>query len=172
MRFLASTLFYVPALRRMADDLADEAEIAADDRAAGDDRGVLASAIVALAQFYPLNRGTPAFQAYVIAPGFDGCGLLERRVRRLVGERVPARTHLTRKSMVWAVAALILVWVSGLPMASAADPGVGSEKSALHRGTEHCRHHHGPLFSHIFCPGATLQSAIRCAHSAGDMARG
>ena len=30
MRFLACTLFYIPALRRLADDLTDEAEIEAD----------------------------------------------------------------------------------------------------------------------------------------------
>jgi Zn-dependent protease with chaperone function len=172
MRFLASMLFYIPALRRMADDLADEAEIAADDRAAANDPGVLASAIVALAQFDSQSAGTPAFRASTIAPGIQRCGLLERRVRRLVGERVPARTHLTRKSLAWAVAALILVWVSGLPMASASAPGLGSEKGALHHGAERCRHHHGPFFSHLFCPGATLQSPIRCAHSAAEMARG
>ncbi len=168
MRFLASTLFYIPALRRMADDLADEAEIAADDRAAANDPGVLASAIVALAQFDSQGAGTSAFRASAIAPGIQRCGLLERRVRRLVGERAPARTHLTRRSLAWAVAALVLVWVSGLSMAPASAPGLSSEKSALHHGAEHCRHHHGPLFSHLFCPGATLdESAIRCAHSAG-----
>ena len=35
LRFLACTLFFLPALRRLAADAADEAEIAADDRAAG-----------------------------------------------------------------------------------------------------------------------------------------
>lgn len=168
MRFLASMLFYIPALRRMADDLADEAEIAADDRAAADDPGVLASAIVALAQFDPANGGTAAFRASAIASGIEGCGLLERRVRRLVGERVPARTHLTRRSLAWAVAALALVWVSGLSVVPAPASGSSSEKTALHHTAEHCRHHHGPFFSHLFCPGATLdESAIRCAHSAG-----
>ena len=168
MRFLASTLFYIPALRRMADDLADEAEIAADDCAAANDPGVLASAIVALAQFDPLNGGTPAFRASAIAPGIQRCGLLERRVRRLVGERAPVRTHLTRRSLAWAVAALVLVWGSGLSMASASAPGLNSEQNAPHHGAEHCRHHNGPFFSHLFCPGAVLgEPAIRCAHSAG-----
>ena len=172
MRFLASMLFYIPALRRMADDLADEAEIAADDRAAANDPGVLASAIVALAQFDSLNAATPVFRASAIAPGIQRCGLLERRVRRLVGERAPAGTHLTRRSLAWAVAVLVLVWVSGLSMAPASASQLSSEKNALHHGTEHCRHHHGPFFSHLFCPGAALEeAATRCAHTAGEMAR-
>ena len=172
MRFLASTLFYIPALRRMADDLADEAEIAADDRAAANEPSVLASAIVALAQFDALNAASPAFRASGIAPGIQGCGLLERRVRRLVGERAPARTHLTRRSIAWAVTVLVLVWISGLSIAPATAPESNSQKYALHHGAEHCRHHRGPFFSHFFCPGATLEeSATRCAHSTGEMGR-
>ena len=168
MRFLASTLFYVPALRRMADDLADEAEIAADDRAAADDPGVLASAILALAQFDPLKGGTTAFQESAIASGIQRRGLLERRVRRLVGERAPARTHLTRRSLAWAVAALVAVWVSGLSMAPASIAGTNSHQMASNHSIEHCRHHHVPFFSHLFCPSATLPaSATGCAHSVG-----
>ena len=173
MRFLASMLFYIPALRRMADDLADEAEIAADDRAAANDPGVLASAIVTLAQFDPLSGDAPTLRASAIAPGIQRRGLLERRVRRLVGERVPARTHLTRTSLAWAVAVLVLVWVSGLSITPASASGLSSERDALHHGAEHCRHHHAPFFSHLFCPGVALEtSAIRCAHSAGEMTPG
>ncbi len=168
MRFLASTLFYIPAIRRMADDLADEAEIAADDRAAASDPGVLASAIVALAQFESLGAGTQAIAASAMVPGIQRCGLLERRVRRLVGERAPARTHLTRRSLAWAVAALVAIWISGLSIAPTSLAGASSQKMAPDLHTEHCRHHHGPLFSHLFCPGATLQASVtRCAHSAG-----
>lgn len=168
MRFLASTLFYVPALRRMADDLADEAEIAADDRAAADDPGVLASAILALAQFDPLKGGTTAFQESAIASGIQRRGLLERRVRRLVGERAPARTHLTRRSLAWAMAALVAVWVSGLSMAPASIDGTNSHQMASNHSIEHCWHHHVPFFSHLFCPSATLPaSATWCAHSVG-----
>ena len=173
MRFLASMLFYIPALRRVADDLADEAEIAADDRAAANDPGVLASAIVALAQFDSQGAGTSPFRASTMAPGIQRCGLLERRVRRLVGERAPPGTHLTRRSLAWAVAALVAVWISGLSIAPASARGLDSEKNTLHHGTEHCRHHHGPFFSHLFCPGAALEeSATRCAHSTREMARG
>ena len=150
MRFLASTLFYIPALRRVADDLADEAEIAADDLAAANDPGVLASAIVALAQFDPLKGDRTAFQASAIASGIQRRGLLERRVRRLVGERAPARTHLTRSSLAWAVAALVAVWVSGLSMAPASIAGTNSHQMASNHPIEHCRHHHGSFFSHFF----------------------
>ena len=168
MRFLASTLFYIPALRRMADDLADEAEIAADDRAAANDPAVLACAIVALAQFDPLKGGTTAFQESAIASGIQRRGLLERRVRRLVGERAPARTHLTRRSLAWAVAVLVAIWISGLSMAPASIAGTNSHQMAWNHPIEHCRHHPGSFFSRLFCPGGTLQaSSARCAHTAG-----
>ena len=166
LRFLASTLFYIPALRRVADDLADEAEIAADDLAAASDPGVLASAILALAQFDPVIGGKPAFQESAIASGIQRCGLLERRVRRLVGERAPARTHLTRRSLGWAVAALVAVWVSGMSIPPAALAGTPPHTMPAGHTSEHCRHHHGPFFSHLFCSGAALQaSATRCGHS-------
>lgn len=168
MRFLASTLFYIPALRRVADDLADEAEIAADDLAAAGDPGVLASAILALAQFHPINGVTPALPGSAIASGIQRCGLLDRRVRRLVGERAPARTHLTRRSLAWAVAALVAVWVSGLSIAPAALADMHSHTMAPAHPSKHCRHHRGPFFAHLFCPGVALQaSAAPCAHSTG-----
>ncbi len=168
MRFLASTLFYIPALRRVADDLADEAEIAADDLAAISDPGVLASAILALAQFNPITEGTPAFERSAMASGIQRCGLLERRVRRLVGERAPARTHLTRRSLAWAIATLAAVWISGLSIPPAALADTHSHTTAPPRNSEHCRHHHGLFFAHLFCPGAAIQaSATRCAHSTG-----
>lgn len=166
MRFLASTLFYIPALRRVADDLADEAEIAADDLAAANDPGVLASAILALAQFHPVIGGKP-FQESAIASGIQRRGLLERRVRRLVGERAPAQTHLTRRSLGWAMAALVAVWVSGMSIPPAALAGTPSNTMSGGHTSEHCRHHHGPFFFHLFCPGAGLQaSTTRCGHSA------
>ena len=168
MRFLASTLFYIPALRRVADDLADEAEIAADDFAAAGDPGVLASAILALAEFNRITGGTPAFQRSAIASGIQRCGLLERRVRRLVGERAPARTHLTRRSLAWAIAALTAVWISGLSIPPTVLPDTHSHTTAPVHSSEHCRHHHGLFFAHLYCPGAALQtSATRCAHTAG-----
>jgi Zn-dependent protease with chaperone function len=168
MRFLASTLFYIPALRRVADDLADEAEIAADDLAAASDPGVLASAILALAQFGPITGRIPPFQRSAVAPGIQRCGLLERRVRRLVGERAPPRTHLTRRSLAWAIAALVAVWVSGLSIPPTALAETHSHTTVPGHPSEHCRHHHGLFFAHLFCPGASLQaSATHCAHSTG-----
>lgn len=166
MRFLASTLFYIPALRRVADDLADEAEIAADDLAAASDPGVLASAILALAQFDPVTGRATAFERSAIASGIHRCGLLERRVRRLVGERAPARTHLTRRSLAWALAALVAIWVSGLSIPATTLADTHAHTTAPDHRSEHCRHHHGPFFEHLLCPGAGSQtSASHCGHT-------
>lgn len=162
MRFLASALFYIPALRRMAEDLADESEIAADDRAAENDPRVLASAIVALAQFETSSAGTRGFAVSFASKGTQRSGVLERRIRRLVGEPAAARTHLTRRSLAWAVGALAAVWISGISIVPAAVSGISTGEVAQ---LQHCRHHDGPFFFHLFCPGTGLEvSPIRCAH--------
>ena len=52
-RILGCTLFWIPAFRRLAADMADEAEIDADDAAAAGQPLVLASAILSLAAWRP-----------------------------------------------------------------------------------------------------------------------
>ena len=91
-RFLACTLFWLPAIRRLADDVADEAEVLADDEARRGRPLALATAILSLAGRAP-SRALP------VVVGFAQPSLLERRVRRLTGEQVSARTHLTRTSL-------------------------------------------------------------------------
>jgi hypothetical protein len=161
LRFLGRTLFWIPALRRLADDMADEAEILADDAGAREQPLVLASAIVALAGWSTpaaarATRPFPAATAVGIIAGHDGGAapardaLLDRRVRRLAGEAVPVATHVTRRSLVWASAALAAVWASGIIMAHplpAAVPG--------HPDAEHCEHHRRSALSHLFCLGLT-----------------
>lgn len=160
LRFFACTLFWLPALRRLADDVADEAEIQADDRAAGDEPLVLASAIVAVARLAQLPDRLAG------AVGFTRHDLLERRVRRLAGENAPVGTHVTRRSIVFAAAVLLLVWVSGTmmahPMAAASvRPGTMPMTPAS------CTRHPGPPILHVFCPGITVHgSHYHCPHAA------
>jgi Zn-dependent protease with chaperone function len=111
LRFLTCTLFWIPALRRLADDIADDAEIQADDAAAAGQPLVLASAIVALA------RSMAEFTLPHAAVGFHRSELLERRVRRLLGEEPLPGSRLTRRSLLSATGALLLVFVSGAVMA-------------------------------------------------------
>ncbi len=169
LRFLAQVLFWLPALRRIADDAADEMEIAADDHAAraaaaftsddGDDRRgplVLASAILSLAaaqDFY--GRGAVSDAAVIGAVGFHRQDLLGRRVRRLTGEEVAFGTHLTRRSVGGATAALAAVWISGLMMAHPL-PGANS-------ALEHCEHHHAFALMHLFCRGESRDQ--QCPHT-------
>lgn len=156
LRFLANTLFYVPALRRLVDDLADEAEIAADDEAtvaAPATRLVLASAILTLADTsagfgQPLPAG---------AVGFQRVDLLERRIRHLTGESAPAGTRVTRASVGGAVAILIAVWISGLMMAQPL--GAATFKNGVRLPAPsgdavmtHCQHR-GWAITHLFCVG-------------------
>ncbi|MDQ6830841.1 MAG: M48 family metalloprotease [Gemmatimonadota bacterium] len=157
LRFLAQVLFWVPALRRIADDAADEMEVAADDYAArraatfsggAGNRGplVLASAILALADARTsYGRGMSSDAAVIGGVGFHRQDLLERRVRRLAGEDVAFGTHLTRRSVTGACAALAAVWISGLMMAHP----LPAADSVL----EHCEHHHDFALMHLFCRG-------------------
>lgn len=167
LRFLAHVLFWVPAIRRIADDAADEMEVAADDHAAraaasftsdGEARPgplVLASAILSLADTRaPAGRGAVSARMHG-AVGFHRQDQLERRVRRLAGEEVAFGTHLTRRSVTGATAALAAVWISGLMMAH--------PLPAATSASEHCEHHHRFALSHLLCRGQHPNQP--CAHT-------
>lgn len=187
LRFLACTLFYLPALRRLADDAADEAEIAADDEAVSraPSRGplVLASAILEIARHWgqvATASAAPNLGSESAAVGFQRVDLLDRRVRRLMGEDARVGTHVTRRSLSGAGAALAAIWVSGLIMAHPLPAGVddaglfglaGSSAHetavihASHQGT-HCDHHGAFALTHLFCLGFGARSpGVPCPHA-------
>ncbi|MEO6526367.1 MAG: M56 family metallopeptidase [Gemmatimonadaceae bacterium] len=168
-RFLGRTLFWLPALSRLAADMADEAEIDADDRAAGTSPLVLASAIVSVAEW---SRQRHAWaQDFSGAVGFAQGDMIERRVRRLAGEDVPMLTHVTRRSIIAAVAALALVLTSGVLMAHPLPDKAGGHMSHGGRGSANCGHHEGPALLHLFCPGlGTARASQPCPHFAGRTA--
>lgn len=131
LRFLASVVFWLPVLRRIADDIADETELAADE-AAGAEPLSLAAALVALAGWSGQTRPVAAVG---ITPGGphgasdaldcaeqrttasgDDCrvsALLDRRVRRLLGEHPTPRSRVTVWSAALAVCLVALAWASG-----------------------------------------------------------
>lgn len=189
LRFLACTLFYLPALRRLADDAADEAEIAADDDAArqgslGDRPIVLASALVEIARHWPAfsEEGSRSSLPFVGVVSVGGTDLLDRRVRRLLGAETVVRTHVTRRSLASAGAVLVMVWFSGLMMAHplptdvAADQGfMGLELS--HSATQphgvshdsHCDHRGAFALTHLFClSGHAHKQGQPCPHATGQ----
>lgn len=139
LRFLTCMLFWIPALRGLAADVADEAEVQADDVAAAGEPLVLASAIVALA------RSGPALIPRA-AVGFHRPELLERRVRRLLGQDPLPTSHLTRRSLFAAFVALLLVFASGAAMAHPLPAG-GEAHSPVH-----CTAHDSNVALHLFCP--------------------
>lgn len=167
LRFLSLLLFWIPALRRLASDVADEAEVAADDaasRSAGGVRGplVLASALLSLAGWAPATAGSPAGAlAGVTVGAASRHDLLERRVRRLAGEEVEIDTHVTRRSVGGAVGALAVTWLSGLMMVHPMPVA-----SAAHPFADHCMRHHSAAILHLFCPGVDgWPGAGRCPHA-------
>lgn len=143
-RFLAVLLFWLPALRRVADDLADEAEIEADSQAARRYPLELASALLALA-------GGPR----VVAPstwggvGLQSYDLLPRRVQRLTGLEPSAASRVSRRSLLGAALMLALAWSSGIMVLHPLPPVGDTVKSEMH-----CMHHTGSPWSHLLCRGA------------------
>ena len=163
LRFFALTLFWIPALKRLADDVADEAEVLADDHAAGDEPLVLAAAILSVAA-WPTRM-----VAIEGAVGITCQDILERRVRRLAGEDTSCGTHVTRRSIAAAAAALALVWTSGVVVAHPLDAHAGMSVGAHGQrgGTPlDCLHHEGLVLLHLFCDGISLGGAhYRCPHA-------
>ncbi len=176
LRFLGCTLFWNPAFRRLASDMADEAEISADDVAARGAPLVLASAILLLAAWRSpaASEGGPhAIPAGAVVglvengsrrkARFDA--LLDRRVRRLAGQTVVVSTHLTRRSILAAAAMLALVWISGVAVAHPM-PTAGA-----HADAAHCDHPGEGALSHLFCRGTpfsratSVVGASRCPHA-------
>ncbi len=152
-RFLSCTLFWLPALRRLADDVADEVEIAADDYAAKGRPLVLASAIVRLAGWRQQNLWSGAV-------GFQRDDLLDRRVLRLAGEEPGVSSHVTRRSLAGAALALLMVMASGVLVA---EPSEGERGAPA---TRHCSHLTELPLAHLFCPGLHARSdAEQCPHS-------
>lgn len=142
LRTLASVLFWLPALRRIAADLEDEWEITADDEAARRFALPLATAILRL------GGGDPDIAEPAV--GFQRADLLPRRIRRLAGEAPLPLSHLSRRSVVAAAAALLIVWSSGImvlhPLADPASTDPAAPPA-------HCDHAHESAFSHLFCRG-------------------
>lgn len=150
LRMLSCALFWLPALRRLAADAADEAEIRADDHAARRDPLVLASAILALGP-NPRSATVPSSTA------FHQPDLFERRVRRLAGEVVSPRSHVNRRSIAGALGILLLAWTAGV----AVTHPLPSDSTRAH-----CEHHDGSPLGHLFCLG--LIDAARpqdCPHT-------
>lgn len=177
LRFLACTLFYLPTFRRLAEDAADEAEILADDAAAREVPLVLAETLVLLATAFRVCGDTGGVGPAAIprfAVGFQRVGLIDRRVRRLLGEDVPIRTHVTLGSLAGAAGLLITIALSGLvmahPLAAAPLGTVPAGAAALSPGGRsssdgaHC-HRSELAIAHLFCFGFHHHPAgTRCPH--------
>lgn len=136
LRFVGLTLFWIPALKRMAADVAIDAELEADQAGAGDRPLVMASALVKAAR----ERST--LHLALVTPLIRD-DLLAVRVRRLAGERPMLPSRVTFPAFAGATAALCVVWLSGAVMAHPLDAtdGIGPG----------CLHHSGWAASHLFC---------------------
>jgi Zn-dependent protease with chaperone function len=149
LRFLACTLFWLTAVRRLVDDLADEAEVVADDAAVRGRPLALASSLLTLAQWRARRP---------VGIGFGDRDMLDRRVRRLAGDTVPPQSRLTRRAVGAAFVLLMLAWSAGFVVAHPV--GQDAEGHA-----EHCQHSGLGTLLHLYCPGYSAQQGrADCRH--------
>lgn len=127
IRFFSCMLFWLPALRRLSEDMIDEAEFFADSTAAGDEPITLASAILSLATWPDIPQGMARS-----ATGFARQSTVERRVRALLGEKVTFRSNLTKRSIWSALVAISLMWTSGIAVSHPMPGGGLPADATLH----------------------------------------
>lgn len=162
LRALSYVLFWVPALRQIAEDIADEAEIAADDSAGRfSDPLVLANALVKLGA-WRIPSASATFASAV--PGFLRKDMLDRRVRRLIGADVSPRPRSSGRALAGAVVMLVISTASGV-----VDVHALPSHGALHQAGAHCAHEGVRSLAHLFCRwgvrGALLPDGGRdCPH--------
>ncbi|MCL4214102.1 MAG: M48 family metalloprotease [Gemmatimonadales bacterium] len=159
MRFVAKALFWLPLFRRLADDLAEEVEILADDEAARAIEArakeapgvpgslVLAEAIVTLASAFAGQASVTPRSPRLMGVGMlaaDAPDLVERRVRRLMGESVAARSHVRRSHLLTALLAVGLFWTGLFPTVHPL------EAQGAHM-VAHCEHLGWSPFAHLIC---------------------
>ena len=154
LRFLSRALFWLPPVACLADDLADEAEIVADDAAAERGSLVFASALVALAREFGSRAQSERHAlgvAEVLAGASPAGDLLEHRVRRLVGEEVAPRSHVTARCAAVGCTALLLALASSVAVVHPL-PAQGPESPS------HCTHHQLWSATHLFCRGGATST--------------
>lgn len=122
LRFAAKTFFWLPLIGFLAEDLMVDAELTADDFAAsprgGSDPLDVASALIKIGRISRANA-----EKLAAIPAIGGFRLLDRRVRRLADEPVPARAVIPRRPVLLSSAALVVLWSSSTfaPVAASAD---------------------------------------------------
>ena len=133
LRFAAKTFFWLPLFGLLSEDLMADAEVMADDYAAspraGSDPLEVASALVKIGRISRANAVN-----LDATPAIGGFRLLDRRVRRLVDEPVPAPASIPRRPVLLSSAALLIVWLS-----STFVPGIASADMTMRWG-DRCPH--------------------------------
>lgn len=105
-RLLARALFWLPLAAVWLDALADEVEVAADDEAGRDEPLALAGAIVKVAR---LTTDRIAFAV----PALGGGPLVDRRVRRLLGQVPATSLPVPLRPLVRTAVVLLALWAVG-----------------------------------------------------------
>jgi hypothetical protein len=94
----------------------------------------------------------------MVAIGFTGGDLLERRVLHLTGEEIPPKSSVTRRSLATATFALLLAWASGVAVAHPLPTGHDA----------HCHEHSSAPVFHLFCSSCVHGRSEDCPHGHGE----
>ena len=162
LRFAARTLFWVPLVRVLADELMDDAEIMADDFAAdpsgGSDPLDVASALVRIRK---IGEGRVALPAG--ATGIGGFRTLEHRVHRLIDP--DSRDGVGRMRRAGGQALLSLGALAVLLAASTFAPRASADRMSM-QWDDRCHHRTGVVPGH--CPECERRATPmrRCQHAA------
>lgn len=174
MRVLGCTLFFIPVVRHLGQDMMDEVEITADDEALQCHAVQPLDLAAALVDVSAGSEPDPAITGSAV--GFRRDALLDRRVRRLVGEDSTPASHATRRSLASAAFVLGTMWVSGMIVAHPLPAGPSHGDSHLHETASpspHCQHGTWWVLGHLFCvreapaatPGEAREDAPPCPHT-------
>lgn len=157
LRFATKALFWLPLIRVLADDLMEQAELAADDFASapgsGSDPLDVASALI------KIGRSHAAALAGTAAIG--GFRFLDRRVRRLADEPVPVSAAVPRRAVLLSAVAVLALWLSATFVPGGARAGMTMQwgdpcphaMAAMDRTCAECERHHGAM------PGCPMEAA-------------
>lgn len=151
--FAAKSLFWLPVIGWLAEELMYDAELRADDFAASPRGGVdpldVATALIKIGR----ARAATHAPALAATAGIGGFRLLDRRVRRLADDVVPPPASLPRWPLARSAAAVAVLW-----LAATFVPGPATAGMTMRWG-DPCPHDMAALAR--YCP--------ECDRSAGRM---
>ncbi len=153
MRFVSRALFWLPALRALESQLAEETELRADGAAARKSGIATASALLALVKHFG------RVQMPAMSTGFSPHEFLALRVKLLTGDDSRSHARVSRSALVTTLGVLALLWTAAL-----AELHQSTHPQHVVTGTHECREDRSHPLRQFLC--------LVENHSSDDIASG